>query len=169
MTTTPKGVILLVVGVLGLFAVAALAGCFVLLLEDKPSTAVVVLATPMGVALGAVAGVLASTRTTPELAPGVTVTGSSITNSGDPAAAPAPLVGTLVQNTMPTPPAASSTTAPMGSQTLEPIDPATIPGYALPVPPAPAATEPHQTDPIVSADYSSTPATTPDAPPEPQQ
>jgi hypothetical protein len=84
--TTPKAVILAVVIVLGLFALGALGACFVLLENGKNPTVVAVIATPMGVALGLVGGILASPRTTPEIPPGgqVTTGATTITSAPQP-------------------------------------------------------------------------------------
>lgn len=78
MTTTPKSVILAVVIFLGLVVLGVVAGAIALQLAGKgdlPGS----LVTLGGTALGALAGVLASTRTTPELPPGAQLTGGAVT------------------------------------------------------------------------------------------
>lgn len=78
MTTTPKSVITAVVVILGLIALAVVGGEIVLRLLDKPllPNDIVVIG---AAAAGAIGGVLASTRTTPELPSGSTLTGGAVT------------------------------------------------------------------------------------------
>lgn len=78
MTTTPKVVILAVVIVLGAIALAVVAGAIVLQATGNGQLPGEVLAIGAGAA-GAVGGVLASTRTTPELPPGAQLTGGAVT------------------------------------------------------------------------------------------
>lgn len=100
MTTTPKIVILAVVIVLGMIALAVVAGAIVLQATGNGPLPGEVLAIGAGAA-GAVGGVLASTRTTPELPPGAvlqqgattitaptTAQNAGETASGTPVAAP---------------------------------------------------------------------------------
>lgn len=62
--------VLAVVAFLGLFALVAL-GCTAWLIHDHTGgTEVAVIATPMGLALGGLTGMLASTRTEPPNPPG---------------------------------------------------------------------------------------------------
>lgn len=96
MTTTPKSVILAVVVVLGAIALAVVAGAIVLQATGNGPLPGEVLAIGAGAA-GAVGGVLASTRTTPELPPGAQLTGGATTlttptagNAGSNAPNPAP-------------------------------------------------------------------------------
>lgn len=137
MTTTPKAVILAVVVFLGLIVLCVIAGSVVLQLTGNgpmPSDI-----QNLGlVALGALAGVLATTRTTPELPPGAQLTGGATslttptiaqnageTASGVPVAAPAaPAV----------PAATTASTATSGLVTLEAqgIDPALGQGGGAP-------------------------------------
>ena len=83
-TSTPKVVIMAVVVILGVFALAALASITTLILADKNTSTIAIIVGPMGVAIGAVAGVLASTRTTDPLP-----------------AALGPIVGTVAQHAAP--------------------------------------------------------------------
>ncbi len=66
---TSKLTINLVVLIIGAFAIGALIGVFLLLDDGKPDTAVIALTTPMGVALGALASMLVSTRAGDVVAP----------------------------------------------------------------------------------------------------
>lgn len=84
MTTTPKSVIMAVVIVLGLFALASLGAVTFLLSDGQTGETVAIIVGPMGVAIGAVAGVLASTRTTPELAAGQQLVGGQTVLTGPP-------------------------------------------------------------------------------------
>lgn len=137
MTTTPKSVILAVVVVLGLFALGALAGCIFLLDSGKDATVVAVIATPMGVALGLVGGMLASARTTPELPPGSQLVGGAVTLTTP---TTAQNDGETFSGTPLVPAAVSSPVAPQYAPTLaEPFDHSTEPAFA--------------TAPIVAADH----------------
>lgn len=81
MTSTPKSVILAVVVILGVFALAALGAVTYLIADGQSAATVAILSTPMGLALGGIIGLLASTRTTPELPPGGTLTTGTTTIS----------------------------------------------------------------------------------------
>lgn len=61
---TSKATVLMVVGFLGIFALAALAGTVFLIDSNAPSTSVAIITGPMGVALGALASMLVSSRST---------------------------------------------------------------------------------------------------------
>jgi len=67
--STPKVVIMAVVIILGVFGLAALGAVTFLIADGTEASSIAILVGPMGVAIGAVAGVLASTRTTDTAAP----------------------------------------------------------------------------------------------------
>ncbi len=62
-TATAKSTVNLVIVTLGIFALVALVGVLWLTDNGTDATSIAVIVGPMGVALGAVGGVLASTRT----------------------------------------------------------------------------------------------------------
>lgn len=130
MTTTPKSVILAVVLFLGVFALLGLAGVVFLIDRGHATGAEIALvSSPTVFALGALAGLLGSTRTTPELPEGAQLTGGAITLTTPTAAQNAgetfsgtPLAPTEAQ------PVANVPAASSGEPATE-VDPATIPGY----------------------------------------
>ncbi len=87
MTTTPKSVILAVVVVLGTIAIAVIGGQIVLQLTHNGSLPDSIVVIGAGAA-GAVGGVLASTRTMPDLPEGSTLTSGSTTLTNPTASTP---------------------------------------------------------------------------------
>lgn len=152
MTTTPKSVIMTIVVIIGLVVVSVVIADAALLATGNP-TLPSQIETLAPVGLAGVIGLLASTRTTPELAPGqqLSTAGTTLTGPPDPNAAPAsaPVYNVTVQ---PTTDVAAGTSLEEAAQTMEHADPSTIPGYSQPVPDAPPVTKARHTEPIVSAD-----------------
>ncbi len=97
MTATPKSVILAVVVFLGVFALLGLVGTVYLIDQGHATGAEIALvSSPTVFALGAIAGILGSTRTTPELPPGGQITTGSTTIQSANAVSEQPVVGTVV-------------------------------------------------------------------------
>lgn len=78
MTTTPKSVILAVVIVLGLVVLTVAGGEVALVATHNGHLPPIIVGMATG-ALGGLIGLLGSTRTTPELPPGTTLTGGTTT------------------------------------------------------------------------------------------
>lgn len=67
--TTDTFTVRLVVAILGVFALIALGGLVWLVQDGTPGAELAIISTPMGLALGAVAGILAKTSTVPDQPP----------------------------------------------------------------------------------------------------